>query len=71
MAKRYLSIAQLTEKLGGRSRSSTYREVEAGRLPRPVRIGHRPYFVEDDVEAFVDGLSADATPDTALAHKTA
>lgn len=58
MAKRYLSITQLSEKLGGRSRSSIYRDVEAGRLPRPVRIGHRPYFVEDDVEAFVEGLHA-------------
>ncbi|MEO0359518.1 MAG: helix-turn-helix domain-containing protein [Pseudomonadota bacterium] len=51
MERRYLTIAQLSRKLGGRSRSSIYRDVDAGRLPPPLRFGGRVYFAEDDIEA--------------------
>ena len=49
----YLSFSQLCLLLGGRSRSSIYRDVEAGRLPEPMKIGHRLYWDEAEVRATV------------------
>ncbi len=45
-----LNVKQLRAKRGGRSRSSTYRDVEAGRLPQPIKIGGRIYWDEDAVD---------------------
>ena len=42
----YLNLNQLSAKLGGRSRSSLYRDIEHGRIPEPLRIGGRLYWVE-------------------------
>ncbi len=50
---RFISFKQLCEKLGGRSRSSIYRDLEHGRLPQPVKLGGRLYWVEDDVDAWL------------------
>ena len=50
---RLLSLNDLRRKLGGRSRSSIYRDVELGRLPRPAKIGRLNYWPEDEVEAAV------------------
>jgi prophage regulatory protein len=50
---RYLTLLQLSEKLGNRSRSSIYRDVEQGRLPIPMKFGARVYFDETEVEAAV------------------
>lgn len=50
MQQRYLTITQLSAKLGGRSRSSIYRDIECQRLPQPIRFGGRVYFVEEEVE---------------------
>ena len=50
MAHQYISLSQLSEKLGGRSRSSIYRDIECQRLPQPIRFGGRVYFVEEEVE---------------------
>lgn len=47
---KYLNLNQLSEKLGGRSRSSLYRDVDNGRIPEPVRIGSRLYWVESQVD---------------------
>ena len=46
----YLNFKQLSEKLGGRSRSSLYRDVEIGRIPEPIRIGSRLYWIESQVD---------------------
>ena len=54
--KRRLNIAQLQAKWGNRSRSSIYRDVEAGRLPPPTHIGSRPYWDEAEVDAAWDRL---------------
>ena len=35
--------------LAGRSRSSIYRDLDAGRLPRPMRFGSRLYWDEQQV----------------------
>ncbi len=47
----YLTISQLSQKLGGRSRSSIYRDIAAMRLPRPIKLGGRPYWRETDIDA--------------------
>lgn len=47
---RYLTIQQLSEKLGGRGRSSLYRDVETGILPSPIKFGGRLYWVESEVD---------------------
>ena len=48
---RYLNFNELRAKLGGRGRSSIYRDIEAGYLPAPTRLGGRNYWVEHDVDA--------------------
>ena len=50
---RYITLNQLSEKLGGRSRSSLYRDLENGHIPTPVRIGARLYWCEEEVEDFL------------------
>ena len=49
--QRYLTLTELRAKLGGRSRSAIYTDLEAGRLPQPVKLGGRLYWPEGDVEA--------------------
>jgi len=48
---RYLSFPDLQAKIGGRSRSSVYRDVEMGRLPQPIKFGARLYWIEADIDA--------------------
>ncbi len=48
--RRYISFAELCDKLGGRSRSSIYRDLERGRLPIPVKIGARLYWCEEEID---------------------
>jgi prophage regulatory protein len=47
----WLSITQLRTKLGGRSRASVYRDVAAGRLPRPTKLGQLNLWREADIDA--------------------
>jgi predicted DNA-binding transcriptional regulator AlpA len=53
---KYLSFRDLQAKLGGRGRTSVYRDVELGRLPKPVKLGSRLYWREDDVDAALSML---------------
>jgi len=48
---RYLSFRELQNKLGGRGRTTIYRDVDLGRLPKPVKIGSRLYWSEADIDA--------------------
>ncbi|WP_071672931.1 helix-turn-helix transcriptional regulator [Nioella nitratireducens] len=48
---RYLSFADLQSKLGGRGRTTIYRDVELGRLPKPMKIGARLYWNEAEIDA--------------------
>jgi predicted DNA-binding transcriptional regulator AlpA len=48
---RYLTLSDLQAKLGGRGRSTIYRDVEAGRLPRPKKLGSRLYWLESEIDA--------------------
>ena len=51
--QRFLNMAQLSERLGGRSRSSLYNDIREGRLPAPIKIGQRNYWGERDLEEFL------------------
>lgn len=55
-SSKYLSLTQLSAKLGGRSRTSIYRDVDAGRLPRPVKLGSRLYWREAEIDSLMSGL---------------
>lgn len=54
---RYLSFRDLQAKLGGRGRTTIYRDVEVGRLPRPVKIGSRLFWREDEIDAAISALA--------------
>ena len=47
----YLTLDMLRAKLGGRGRSSIYRDVEIGRLPKPLKFGARLYWSEAEIDA--------------------
>ena len=48
---RYISFSDLQAKIGGRSRSSVYRDIKALRLPQPIKFGARLYWLEADIDA--------------------
>jgi prophage regulatory protein len=51
VSQKYLSFNELQSKLGGRGRTTIYRDVKLGRLPKPIRIGSRLYWNEVDIDA--------------------
>ncbi|GGA19342.1 helix-turn-helix transcriptional regulator [Neptunicoccus cionae] len=51
---RYLSFRDLQAKLGGRGRTTIYRDCETGRLPKPFKIGSRLYWKEADIDAAIE-----------------
>jgi prophage regulatory protein len=53
---KYLTFKELRAKLGGRSRSAIYLDLEAGRLPQPIKLGGRLYWPEGDVDAHLRNL---------------
>ena len=53
----YLTFSDLQAKLGNRGRTTIYRDIEAGRIPRPVKIGHRLYWAESDIDAAIAALA--------------
>ena len=48
---RLLTFSDLQSKIGGRSRSSVYRDIALGRLPQPIKFGARLYWNEADIDA--------------------
>lgn len=52
----YLTLNELREKLGNRSRSAIYLDLEAGRLPQPVKLGGRLYWPEGEIDAHLRNL---------------
>ncbi len=54
---RLLTFKDLRTILGGRGRTTIYRDVAAGRLPQPTKIGGRLYWREDEINAFVEELT--------------
>ena len=53
---KYLSFEQLSRNLGGRSRTTIYRDMKLGLLPMPIKIGRRVYWNENEVEAVLEAL---------------
>ena len=47
----YLNFSELRAKLGGRGRTTVYRDIELGRLPNPIKLGGRLYWLESEVDA--------------------
>jgi predicted DNA-binding transcriptional regulator AlpA len=54
--QRFLTLTELRAKLGNRSRSAIYTDLQLGRLPQPVKLGGRLYWPEGDVEAHLRAL---------------
>lgn len=54
--QRYLTLTELRAKLGNRSRSAIYLDLEAGRLPQPVKLGGRLYWAENEIDAHLRNL---------------
>ena len=54
---KYLNFSDLRAKLGNRARSSIYLDVDAGRLPAPIKLGGRLYWIESAVD---DAMTAGA-----------
>lgn len=46
---RLITFAELRTVLGGRGRTTVYRDVEAGRLPMPIKIGGRLYWRDSEI----------------------
>ena len=55
--QRRMTLNELRAMLGDRSRSAIYEDMKKGRLPQPLKLGGRPYWAEDDVEAHLRNLS--------------
>jgi prophage regulatory protein len=54
---RYLTIKSMSrEKLDDRARSTIYNDVEAGRLPKPIKLGGKNYFIEQEVDEYLIAL---------------
>jgi prophage regulatory protein len=51
---KYLSFKELQSKLGGRGRTTLYKDVELGRLPKPMKIGARLYWNEAEIDAVLE-----------------
>ena len=51
-----ISFKQLRVKLGGRSRSACYSDLEVGRLPKPIKIGRTLYWDEDRLNKHLANL---------------
>ena len=54
--QRYLTLTELRAKLGNRSRSAIYIDLQTGRLPQPVKLGGRLYWPENDIDAHLREL---------------
>ena len=50
-----ITFKDLRSMLGGRGRSTIYRDVEEGRLPKPVKVGGRLYWKRADIEQLLAG----------------
>ena len=54
--KTWLTLNEVRKKLGNRSRSAIYLDMEAGRLPQPLRLVGRLYWDEAALDAHLQDL---------------
>lgn len=52
-----LNFNELRDALGGRGRTTVYRDIELGRLPQPIKIGGRLYWRESEIVAFFEEMA--------------
>lgn len=57
---RYLTLSDVQNIIGGRSRSSIYRDVERGYLPKPIKLGSRLYWNEQQILEQLQSHSSEA-----------
>jgi predicted DNA-binding transcriptional regulator AlpA len=50
----YTNLTDVT--LGGRSRSAIYLDLDAGRIPPPIKLGGRLLWIESEVDAHLRTL---------------
>lgn len=55
---KYITLKELQEKLGNRSRTGIYGDIEAGRLPKPKKLGNRLYWSEQEIDAVMSDRDA-------------
>lgn len=55
--QKYLTLKEVCNKLGNRARSSIYGDIASGRLPKPLKLGSRIYWPEDELEAHFKKLA--------------
>lgn len=55
---KFITLAQLRDKLAGRARSSIYLDIENERLPKPMKLGGRLYWRASSVDAAMAVLEA-------------
>lgn len=53
---RYLDLHALRAKLANRSRSAIYLDLQAGRLPQPVKLGGRLLWPEHEIDVALAAL---------------
>jgi len=56
MTERYLTIAQVMDWLN-LGRSSIYRRVHDGTLPKPIKIGHLTRFKQSELQSAVESIA--------------
>jgi len=61
----YLTLKELSAKLGNRSRSAFYLDIAAGRLPQPVKLGGKLYWPEGEVDEHLRNMREKAKMPTA------
>lgn len=51
-----LTFRELRNVLGGRGRTTIYRDVANGRVPKPIKFGGRVYWRECEINELLAGL---------------
>ena len=57
--RRLIRIKAVSEKLGGRSVSSIWADIAAGRLPKPVKLGGSSFWDEDEIDELIEKFNAE------------
>ncbi|WP_201156852.1 helix-turn-helix transcriptional regulator [Rhodobaculum claviforme] len=56
-AFKYLTMNDIREALGGRSRGAIYKDIATGRLPQPLLLGGKNLWRSDELEAHLAHLT--------------